>query len=237
MSKTRVLLIDDVRLLAELEGTPVDRVDFEVLLVGADEDVVETAERLKPDVVVLADGEACPHAFDACRALRANPPTSRIPVIYVGIGLHRERYLAAGADILLPRPVTRLEMRQALVKVLGLRDRVAARRRVSLPVELAIGESLLRGTCVDISLSGAFVRTDNPPVAGEHGVMRFEAGGRELRLPVEVVRVGRGPGDERDGVGVRFVVGDAHVRAFLSRFVRAAARNTGAGAPAQGQNT
>lgn len=228
---TRVLMVDDARLLAEVDGTALARSTFQVRVAGPAIDIVRAAEETSPAVVVLGEGESCPDALEVCRRLRATPATRTVGIIYIGVGLNRERSIAAGADIFIPRPFTRLEFREALHRVLQLKDRLAVRRQVELAVDIAVGEAAIDGTCRDLSLSGAFVVADRGLRPGERGTLRFRAGGRTVQLPVEVVR--HGPGAcGAEGFGLAFLDLDADIGAFLSRFVRTAGnRRQGPDAP------
>ncbi len=216
---TRVLVVDDARLLAEVEGTPLERSNFEISVTAPTADIARVAEEVQPAVVILGEGESCPDALDVCRQLRANPATRAVGIIYIGMGLNRERAREAGADVFVPRPFTRLELREAFLRVLRLRDRIASRREVDLPVELQFGDELVRGVCRDLSLSGAFLVSERPLVPGEQGTLRLEVGGRLVELPVEVVREGPGTTGEC-GIGVTFVGLDPDLGVYLSRFVR-----------------
>lgn len=217
---TRVLLVDDARLLAELEGTPMDRSSVELLILGPDQDLPAAAAQWLPDVIILGEGEFCPEAFDTCIRLREQPETRGIPIIYFGLGLHRDRCLSAGASFFLPRPVTRRDLRHAIQKALSLKERATTRRRVDLPVHWENEAGTTEGNCRDLSLSGAFVHFGHPPEVGQRGMLRFWAGGRPLFLAAEVVRLGPGPGGLSEGNGLRFLQIEADTGAFLSRFVR-----------------
>jgi DNA-binding response OmpR family regulator len=216
---TRVLLVDDARLLAELEGTALDRDVFEVRVAGVHTDLARAVRDLQPRVVVLGEGESCPDALEICRRIRQDPATRAVSIIYIGMGLNRERSRQAGADVFIPRPFTRLELREAFHRVLRLRDRIAVRRAVELPVELILADAPLAVVCRDLSLSGAFVETDEQLEPGQRATLRFAAGSRQIQVPVEIVRRGSGHSGEA-GVGVQFVGLDADTGAYLSRFVR-----------------
>lgn len=219
---TRVLLVDDARLLAELEGTPVDRSSVEMKVLGPDQDFLAAAAEWCPDVIILGEGEFCPAAFETCLQLKRAPATRSIPVIYFGLGLHRDRCLDAGANLFIPRPVTRRDLRHALLEAVPLTERTAARRKVDLPVIWVGPSGATGGRCRDLSLSGAFVLLTDSPPPGQRGNLQFRAGSRRFDLEAEVVRQGPGPGGQPAGHGLRFVKIDAETGAFLSRFVRTA---------------
>ncbi len=232
---SRVLCVDDARLLAELAGTPAGRGSVELVVVPSPGRLLPLARELRPDAAILGEVESFPDPLEAVRELRAVPETREVPVLYYGVGTDRERALAAGADLFLPRPVTRHDLREALTRLLGLSDRVAPRWAVELPAEVLLGEDLVRGTIRDLSMTGAFLALERPLVPGERGTLRFPAGGREMSLSVEVVR--HGPGmTGGEGTAVRFLGLAPEVGAFLGRFARSAGeRRTLPAPPAAGR--
>ncbi len=221
MGMTRVLLVDDARLMAELGSTAMGRASFELRPVRPGQDIVALAKACQPDVVLLRDGESCPDGFEACRSLKADPETRSIPVIYIGLGLDRERYGEAGVNLFIPRPMTRHDLKEALRRVLRVKDRVALRQAVDIRVELQLGPAVVKGRCVNLSLSGAYIHLDRRVTVGQRGILRFQAGGRLLEMRSEIVRE-----DLLSGVGsaygVCFVGLESATAAYLSRYVRAA---------------
>jgi len=222
---TRVLIVDDVRLLAEIRSTPLGRVAVEVALLRPGDDVVERARFLHPDLVVLEEGEFYPEAFDACRSLGDTPETAGIPVLYIGLSLHRERCTECGVAEFLSKPVTRHDLDQAVRRLLGGNARRGARRVVDVPCELQQEGKGFAGRCIELSLDGAFVRFDDPP-REQPGVLHFQNGARPIEVAIEIVREGDGRGGER-GWGLQFLPLGVEASAQLARFVRAAAERRG----------
>ncbi len=232
---SRVLCVDDARLLAELAGTPAGRGNVDLVVVPSPDRLLPVARELQPDGAILGEVESFPDPLEGVRSLRADPATREVPVLYYGVGTDRERALAAGADLFLPRPVTRHELREALVRLLGLPDRAAPRWRVDLPAELVLGEDLVRGSIRDLSMTGAFLVLDRPLAPGERGTLGFRAGTRRVSLPVEVVRVGPGMAAPR-GTAVRFLDLGPETGAFLGRFARTAGERRSPPAPPAGRS-
>ena len=228
---SRVLCVDDARLLAELAGTPAGRGSVRLFVVPGPDRLLPLARESRPDAVILGEVESFPDPLEGVRELRRDPATRAVRLLYYGVGTERERALAAGADLFLARPVTRHELREALVRLLGLPDRVAPRWAVDVPAELLLGEDLVPGRIRDLSMTGAFLVTGRSLSPGERGVLRFTASGRPVSLSAEVVRRGRGM-TEPEGVGLRFVELAPEVGAFLGRFARTAGERRAAGSPA-----
>ena len=222
---TRVLIVDDVRLLAEIRSTPLGRAAVETELLRAGDDVVDTARAVRPDFVVLEEGEFFPEAFEACRRLGGHPDTAAIPVLYIGLSLHRERCAALGVAEFLPKPVTHHDLDQAVQRLLRWSARRGARRPVDVPCALDQDGTRLAGHCMELSLDGAFVRFDGPP-RERPGVLVLPNGMSPIEVAVEIVREGDGRGGAR-GWGLRFLPLAVETTAHLARFVRAAAERRG----------
>lgn len=228
----RVLLADDARLLVELEQTALGRAGWELVTVRPHDDMVAVAEQLRPSAIVLIDGEACPDALEMCRRLRRSHGLAETPLVYVGLGLERQRYLDAGADVFVPRPIRRHDLAEAMRKCLPIRERTALRRTVSLPVELSGAGRTRSGRVIDLSLTGARVRLDGPLERGEEAAAAFVAGPRRLELVARVVRQARELSTEH-AYGLAFERLDAGTAVFLSRFVRSVGERRGAGTAAR----
>ena len=224
----RVLLADDARLLVELEQTALGRASWELVTVRPHDDMVEVAEQIQPSAIVLIDGESCPDTLELCPRLRRSPSHAKVPVVYVGLGLERQRYLEAGVDVFLPRPVRRHDLSEAMRKCLPIRERAALRRRVSLPITLAAGERTWSGRVVDLSLTGTRVRLEGEVEPGTEVEATFEAADRRLTLGASVVRRATELSDQ-PAYGLRFERIDAPTAVFLSRYVRNVGERRGSG--------
>ena len=94
----RVLLVDDVHLTEELERTYLKRTGCRVETAATAREVLEAAQARSPDVVLLEVGLPDMTGPDLCRALKADPRTAGIPVLFVTSAHDASRCLEAGAD-------------------------------------------------------------------------------------------------------------------------------------------
>lgn len=222
---TRVLIVDTARLLADIRSTPLGRAEVEVAPLRAGDDVVAAAKALRPDIVMLEEGEFFPEAFEDCRCLRDDPDTAGIPVVYVGLSLHRECCAALGVAEFLPKPAARRDLDQAVRRLLNCSARSGPRRVVDVACALDQGGTRLAGRCIELSLDGAFIQFDGPP-REMPGLLSLPNGARPIEVASEIVREGEGRGGER-GWGLRFLPPGVETTARLARFVRAAAERCG----------
>lgn len=217
----RVLVMNDARLLAELEGTLLGRASLEVQVAPAGGDLAGLALAWKPGVVVLGDGEACPDPVGTCRRIRNHPATASTAVIFVGVAFLAERAREAGASEFLPRPATRGELKRSLARQLPLLDRAARRRALDRSATIAHNGDVHAVRCLDISLSGALVvapASSSSSPSEPEVLLRVELEGRQLELPAEIVR--QAPRAGGVALGLRFTDVDDKTRVFLARVAR-----------------
>jgi CheY-like chemotaxis protein len=225
----RLLLVDYARSIAELEGTPLARREIVRTRLAHSLELIEQARQLKPDLVLIEEGEFCPEAFDAARQLAREPALEQTTIVYAGNPLARARVLATGVDLFLSRPVTARALCDMLERNTTLRQRLAARRAVDEPAELCWdGHPRQAVHVVDLSHSGARIVAAEPTSAAQRGQLRLISLSRAGGLPVEWVR------STSDGCAVRFEGLKPSERAMVSRFMRRASERRHDLHPAQG---
>jgi CheY-like chemotaxis protein len=89
--------------------------------------VMEQAELIRPDVIVLDILLPDLSGWDVLARLKGNPKTRPIPVVIASVIDERENALAAGAADCLLKPVTRQQLHRALQRVMMLVNRVQTR--------------------------------------------------------------------------------------------------------------
>lgn len=83
MKRNKVLLVDDLNLILELEKVYLKGLHVDVYVAGNGEEALEIVSREKPDLIYMdlnmpvMDGPTC------CRILKSDPTTREIPVIMV----------------------------------------------------------------------------------------------------------------------------------------------------------
>jgi len=108
MSQKKVLLVDDVHLIIELEKAFLKGLPVDILVAHNGAEALEIVSREHPDLIYLdlnmpvMDGPTC------CRALKADPATKDIPVIMVTTaGRDEDQFLCrlAGCDDFVTKPI------------------------------------------------------------------------------------------------------------------------------------
>jgi uncharacterized protein (TIGR02266 family) len=226
---TRILLVDDVDLFLELERTFLKRFGCEILTAKSGEEAIAKAREHRPDLILLDVVMPGMGGYAACRRLKDDPETGKIPVVFVAGDPDLRRMAEAGGDDLVSKPVRREALLEAIRKHVPIMERGAARVPVHLRVRLeedgdAGGRSVFSK---DLSPGGIFLKASPPPPVGRRLGMRirlpFPEGAEEVRVVGEVVRQVPEEPDSYliPGVGVRFVDLQGSDRARVRRFVQA----------------
>lgn len=106
---TKILAIDDSKTMRLAIKITFSAEDAEVVAVSKGSEAVARAKQIGADVVlvdaVLADGE--PSGYEVCRALRADPETSNIPLLLMvsnQVGIDDAAVKACGANAAITKP-------------------------------------------------------------------------------------------------------------------------------------
>jgi DNA-binding response OmpR family regulator len=118
----RILLADDevnLRMLVELT---LEDPEHEIHQASSGEMALDLAYRIQPDLVLLDWMMPQMSGIETARALRANPATSRIPIIMLTAkGQEKDRAQAVGLDLqgYLVKPFRPLELLDLVHRLLG----------------------------------------------------------------------------------------------------------------------
>jgi CheY-like chemotaxis protein len=127
MAMIRILVVDDDRLIRQMVRDLLEIADFAVGEAVDGADGLAQAAAFHPDLILLDLMMPDLDGYAVCRALKADPITRAIPVIFLtaspGLDLNREAY-AAGAAACLTKPFRR----EALLAVVNTTLQASTRR-------------------------------------------------------------------------------------------------------------
>jgi two-component system, cell cycle response regulator len=165
VSKPKILLVDDTKLVLELEKSflKLSHVVVETAANGAE--ALEAVRRDPPDLIFMdmnmpvMDGLAC------CAHLKADPFYCTIPVIMLttaGREGDREHAKQAGCDDFLTKPIDRREFLEKARKFTDAVDRRDLRVPCQFPAIFVLGESVVGAEALDIGDGGVFLASHEP---------------------------------------------------------------------------
>ena len=162
MAKPKILLVDDTRLVLELEKSFLKFSHVDVVTAGNGVEALELIRKDPPDLIFMdlnmpeMDGIAC------CTLLKADPFLSGIPVIMLttaGREQDRERAIKAGCDDFLTKPIDRREFLDKARHYTDAVDRRELRIPCQFPVIFLLGKTPVVAHALDISDGGLFLAT------------------------------------------------------------------------------
>ena len=119
-----ILVAEKDPITAELEEYFLNKQGYEVHIVLDGRRAVETAETVKPDLIILDVILPGLSGLKVCSSLKSNVLTKDIPVLVFSVLDVRDRALDAGADAFLLKPIQRLELIEAVQALLSAHDHV-----------------------------------------------------------------------------------------------------------------
>ena len=229
MTKPKILLVDDVNLLLELEKNFLKFSPVRILTARSGVEALSVIDAERPDLVFMdlnmpgMDGAAC------CRKIKENPSTAIIPVVMVttaGRPEDEELCRQAGCDDYLYKPIDRRIFLDMGRKYLPFIDRREPRIPCSGEVALNVAGQTFAGRMVDLSVGGIYISTMGSLRQDDLISLSFTINGKEPRAITTDGRVAwENPGNAQNklrlpaGFGIEFVGMDERIRILLHEYV------------------
>ena len=137
---THILLVDDEPLITDSLSHSLKREGFEVTAVADGLSAIESAAKLKPDLIVLDLMLPDISGFEVCRRLRASTTTPVIMLTARGEEIDRVLGLEVGADDYLAKPFS---FRELLARINATLRRVAMDRQATQMHPMALKQLTL----------------------------------------------------------------------------------------------
>ncbi|UCE85168.1 MAG: response regulator [Deltaproteobacteria bacterium] len=210
--KATILIIDDVPVFRELGAAFLMRTGRVITAEQAYEGL-ESARRERPNVVItnllMADYEG----QALCAAIKNDPELADTRVLVLVAGNSAEdhaRAIRAGADEVLRTPINKIELIEAVRRL--LRKPVQGAPRVSLcePVRIVEGPQVSWGRACNLSHGGVFVESEHPLAPDTEVWLQFRLPDEDVELSTsaKVVWCSDSDAQEQRGMGLRFLAID-----------------------------
>jgi CheY-like chemotaxis protein len=123
--KPKILVAEDERDIRELIGFTLRYAGLDVTLTKNGIEAVEQAPKLQPDLIMLDVRMPKMTGYEACRALKSNPSTSKIPIVILsakGQDGEIQEGKEAGADHYIVKPFAPDKLAERVKDILGIRE-------------------------------------------------------------------------------------------------------------------
>jgi uncharacterized protein (TIGR02266 family) len=235
-AKRKILVVDDTAMFRELESVFLARFGA-VITASGGEEALALARRELPAVVVTDLNMPGMQGDALCRAIRADHALRDTPVIVVTSGENasdRARAVRAGADDIVPKPISRMSLVEAVSHFLRT-PRDPSQPRVTLETRVFIrgAGSESWGRSCNVSRGGIYVESDRLIPRDTEVEVRFSLPeSPQLLAPTARVIWGRPPSSSRPaGMGMQFLALDGDSSRQIEDFIhtRAPQRASAAG--------
>jgi CheY-like chemotaxis protein len=123
--KPKILVAEDERDIRELIGFTLRYAGLDVTLTKNGVEAVEQASKLQPDLIMLDVRMPKMTGYEACRALKSNPSTSKIPIVILsakGQDGEIQEGKEAGVDHYIVKPFAPDRLTERVKDILGIRE-------------------------------------------------------------------------------------------------------------------
>ena len=229
----RILLVDDVLPLIELQKNYLKRTTCRILTARTGSQALQLCRLDPPDLVLLDAAMPEMDGVSACRSLKADPVLGRIPIVIVTSADRREECLRAGCDDVLIKPFESTAFLERVRRFVPLAERLESRIPVSCRVEFRTRIGSYTAYTRDLSAHGMFLKSPRPFAVGTRLQMVIHLprprGGRPSEKPAplpvegEVRRIIRQAAGSRllPGIGIRFVDPPPEALRVIEEFIAA----------------
>lgn len=122
MAQETILIVDDEVNVTELFSMMLEMEGYKVRVVHNVKAALQALERGKPDLMLVDVMMPVASGLELCRHVRSTPGLASIPIIILSAKsqlVEVQEGLGAGANLYLPKPVSKKELVQAIRRVLS----------------------------------------------------------------------------------------------------------------------
>lgn len=227
-SSRKVLIVSEKQREPALDSAFLHQPNIRLLTAHPDADGLKLARTKRPSLIIENLCEPDSQGLEFCLDLRTHPRTRRIPLIVVAEAELHSGIAAIRAEALLTKPLDRREYFEAVRRFVPMPERRSGRTPVNLRFLYRFDGRDAQAFSREISLGGAFIKSDCPPPLDSRLDVEFSLPGR--RSPVRTFAIVRsGPmgngGYGTGGFGIEFDGMKEDDAAQLERFIECCNRH------------
>ncbi len=219
----KILLVDDMRSFLDLESSFLQRADCRILTAATGLEAIRVAKLEGPDLIILDIEMPEMNGIQACRILKADPATQRVPIIILTSMQMEDEARRAGAEHFLRKPIDEPRFLAEVKKFLPIVERAETRVSLDSPITYWRDGEPSYGRLLDLSRTGFFVGALEPQPVGARLEVSFtlpkDFSGKLITAEAMVVRHANG---DAGGFGCRFFQISSGARLFIEEFLERA---------------
>lgn len=206
----KILLIDEIALLKEMESSFLKRIKFQILLAENGSVAIQKAITEKPDLIILDTTMPQIDGLTCGQRIRDQLEAKKIPILLIASEQEMLPCRQAGFHDFIEKPVTQENIIKAISKFLTVKNRRSHRIPLSRKVKcLKKGQSSLELYSKNVSRDGIFLKSKDPLPKESIIEMNFALKSRGCGLIHAIGKVVRTVDDQKDshliaGMGVHF---------------------------------
>ncbi|BDV42255.1 two-component system response regulator [Geotalea uraniireducens] len=188
MPKPKILLVDDVNLMLELEKSYLRFSPVRLFTARDGAEALEVVRAERPDLVFMDLNMPKMSGAECCAAIKADPELAATPVVMVTTaGNPEDEALCrrSGCDGYITKPIDRRLFLEAGRRYLPDIDRREPRYVFSTRISCQSGEEELTGTTADISIGGLYMAVNGQLGQDERIEMVFSLPGCQQKIKVQ----------------------------------------------------
>lgn len=182
----KILLVDDVRLLLELQKRFLASSPVQILTAHDGLEALEVARRELPQLIVMDKYMPNMDGLSCCREIKGDPDLRHIPVVMVSNAVHDEEieeFRTMGVDAYLSKPIAGKQFLSTIRRYVPSVERRSPRVPCRVSVQLTAGGVSHAGLSEDIGTGGMYVATFHPFSRGDELSLSFVLPGGSV--PIE----------------------------------------------------
>lgn len=204
----KILLVDDVKLLLEIQKKFLASSHVQILTANNGAEALETVRRELPDLIIMdkympqIDGLTC------CRRIKEDPSLSHIPIIMATNAAKEDdrlEYLTAGCDDVLSKPIDCKLFLNAIKKYIPDIERRSTRVPLKIEMRMLHNGANYRMTTENLSFNGIFAVTDLAVALYDEVKFTFVLPERDVPMEVKGRIVWQGENRKGAGFGAEFI--------------------------------
>jgi len=216
----KILLVDDMRSFLDLETTFLQRAECKLFTASTGLEAVRVARAEKPDLIILDIEMPEMNGIQACRILKADATTQKMPIIVLTSMQMEDEARRAGAEHYLRKPIDETRFLAEIKKFLPIHERADARVPIDVPISFWRDGEPSTGRLLNLSRSGLFIATEQVQPVGARVEISFslphDFSGKRITAEAMVVRASHG---DPKGFGCRFFQISTGARLFIEEFL------------------